>query len=195
MDYVFLFVSLLNTLCHHVGLHKTKTENIWHIYFYILMICWWKTDIVRYNSSVFFIMDVYNYIITNKLTRFTIFHHSLSLILNIFSIIKNPFHRRAVDLVCFYEISTIPLALFEMGYISKPIYNIIFSYSFIFIRLIYFNHEMYKLYLTEGESINNTTIIFSILLNIMNCGIAWKMKLVQKLFAIRPAIQNCFTSN
>jgi hypothetical protein len=46
--------------------------------------------------------------------------------------------------------------------------------------------------MTDSESINNTTTAFLILLNIMNCGIVWKMKLVPKLFGWLPAIQSCF---
>ena len=153
------------------------------------MIYGWKTEMVNYNSSIYFILDAYNDVINNRLTRFTIFHHLMAIILNMLSLFKNAFHNRAIDLISLYEISTIPLALFEMGHISKPIYNILFSYSFIFVRLFYFNYEMYKLYLTDSESINNTTAVSFFVVNIMNCGIAWKMKLVQKLFTIRPAIE------
>ena len=192
MDYLFLSTSIANTLGHHTGLHRIKTEYIWHVYFYILTIYVWKTEMLPYNSSIFFIFDLYNHMLKNKLGIFTIFHHSLAVLLNVVSIFKNPFHRRAMDIASLYEISSIPIALFHMGYISKPIYNILFSYSFIFIRLFYFNHEMYKLYMTDSESINNTTIIFSIILNIMNCGIVWKMKIVPKLFGWLPAIQNYF---
>jgi len=191
IDYTFLTTSIVNTLCHRTGLHRKKTEYIWNIYFYILVIYWWKTEMIPYNSVLFFILEAHNEAINNKLTRFTIFHHSFGIILNMFAILKNPFHRRVMDLACFVEISSISLSLFHMGYISKSVYNTLFSYSFIFVRLFYFNYEMYKLYLTDSESINNTTIIFSALLNIMNCGIAWKMKLVQKLFGIRPFIQTC----
>jgi hypothetical protein len=191
MDYLFIFISLVNTLCHYKRLHTKKTEYIWSIYFYILMIYWWKTEMVKHNLSIYFILDAYNEVINNKLTRFTIFHHLLGIILNMLSLFKNAFHDREIDLISLYEISSIPLMLFYMGYISKPIYNILFSYSFIFVRLIYFNYGMYNLYLTNGGVLSNTTTAFLILLNIMNCGITWKMKLVQKLFGIRPFIQAC----
>ena len=192
MDYLFLSISIANTLGHHTGLHRIKTEYIWHVYFYILMIYVWKTEMFPYNSSIFFIFDLYNHMIKNKLGLFIILHHSFVLLQNVVSIFKNPFDMRAIHITSLFEISSIPIALFHMGYISKPIYNILYSYSFIFVRLLYFNHEMYKLYMTDSESINNTTIFFLIIFNFMNCGIAWKMKLVPKLFGWRPAIQSFF---
>jgi hypothetical protein len=76
-----------------------------------------------------------------------------------------------------------------MGYIPKPIYNILFSYSFIFVRLFYFNYIAYNAYLEDYSMFNNVIIGFYIFLNTMNVGIAWKMKLFQKLFAIRPVIE------
>ena len=188
IDYIFLTTSLLNTLCHHAGLHKKKTEYIWNIYFYILVTYWWKTEIVPLNSIIYFILDIYNCILNNTLSRFYIFHHSLAILISMINIFIKPWHERLVDLVCCYEISSIPLMLFYSGYISKPVYNLVFSYSFLFIRLFYFNHQLYKEYLINTDIMNNYTIIFMTILNIMNCGIAWKMKLVQKLFAIRPVI-------
>ena len=92
------------------------------------------------------------------------------------------------ELLAIFELSSIPLILFYMDYISKPIYNLVFSYSFISVRLIYYNYTMYMLYLTDRELFTNTVIGFYTLLNVMNLGIVWKMRLVQKLFAIRPAI-------
>ena len=104
------------------------------------------------------------------------------------NIFIKPWHNRIIVVMCYQEISSIPLVLFFMGYIPKPVYNLVFSYSFIFIRLFYSNHQLYKEYLINNNIMNNYTIIFMTLFNIMNVGIAWKMKLVQKLFAIRPVI-------
>ena len=92
MDYLFLSTSIANTLGHHTGLHRIKTEYIWHVYFYILTIYVWKTEMLPYNSSIFFIFDLYNHMLKNKLGIFTIFHHSLALLLNVVSIFKNPLY-------------------------------------------------------------------------------------------------------
>jgi hypothetical protein len=105
--------------------------------------------------------------------------------LNRFGIIDN----KIIEFGGLQEISTIPLTLFHMGYISKPIYNILFSYSFVFVRLIYYNYLMYCFYLTDSHIFNNITIIFYILMNLTNIGIVWKMKLVQKIFGIRSDIK------
>ena len=98
-------------------------------------------------------------------------------------------HNKIIELGCKQELSSISLVLFYMGYIPKPIYNILFSYSFIFFRLIYPNYEAYKLYLTDSAMVTNIDILSYMLLNIMNSGIAWKMKLVPKLFGFRPVIE------
>ena len=96
---------------------------------------------------------------------------------------------KIIELGVLQEISSIPLLLFHMGYISKPVYNILFSYSFIFVRLVYYNYTMYNTYLTNSRIFTNTVIIFYILMNMMNFGIAWKMKLVQKLFGIQALLK------
>ena len=95
---------------------------------------------------------------------------------------------KIIKITCLQELSTIPLGLFYMGYISKPIYNLVFSYTFIFVRLVCYNYGMYSLYLTDDTMNNNTTIACAILMNLTNLGVILKMKLFQKLFAFRPAI-------
>ena len=102
--------------------------------------------------------------------------------------LTNALNSSLVDLSCIFELSSIPLILFYMGYIPKPIYNLVFSHTFVFVRFAYFNYTMYMAYLADKTLYTNTAIVIYSLLNIMNIGIAWKMKLFHKLFAVRPAI-------
>ena len=149
----------------------------------------WRGDVLVNNFLLYFTTDLFNSFILKKLNPFTVFHHIFINVILLISKYTNMINNKIIDISWIFEVSSIPLALYHMGYISKPIYNILFSYSFILMRLIYYNYTMYKAYLINRGLFTNTVIGFYILLNIMNCGIAWKMKLVQKLFAIRPAIE------
>ena len=166
-------LNLVCNCCNCCNLHTKKSSYLFKIYYYIMAAIIWKGDILLYNSLIYFITDLFNETILTML------------LLTLFTDILNI---KVGQLLGSCELSSIPLALFHMGYIPKPIYNLVFSYSFIGVRLIYYNYTMYMLYLTDRELFTNTVIGFYTLFNIMNCGIAWKMKLVQKLFAIRPAI-------
>ena len=148
----------------------------------------WKGDLLINNFIIYFSTDLFNDLISKRVTPFTIFHHILMIIFMIMSKLTNTPNSKLIDISAIFEVSSIPLVLFYMGYIPKPIYNILFSYTFILMRLMYFNYIIYNAYLTNRWLFTNTTILFYILVNIMNCGIAWKMRLVQKLFGIRPAI-------
>jgi hypothetical protein len=148
----------------------------------------WKGDLLVNHVLLHFIADLFNDKVSNKLTNFTVFHHTSMIIILLIYKLTNYINIKLIELCMIFEISTIPLVLFWMGYIPKPIYNILFSYSFIFVRLIYFNYTIYNAYLEDYSMFNNVIIGFYIFLNTMNIGIAWKMKLVQKLFAIRPVI-------
>lgn len=148
----------------------------------------WRGDVLVNNFLLYFTTDLFNEIIRKRHTPFIIFHHILMIIIMLTSKFTNTFNNKLIDMTTIFELSSIPLVLFYMGYISKPIYNLLFSYTFILMRLMYFNYIIYNAYLTNRWLFTNTTILFYILVNIMNCGIAWKMRLVQKLFGIRPAI-------
>ena len=148
----------------------------------------WRGDLLINRFLMHFTTDLLNDIISKRVTAFTIFHHTLMIIFMLMSKLTGMPNSKLIDLSAIFELTSIPLVLFYMEYIPKHIYNILFSYSFIFFRLIYFNYTMYKAYLTDSPLFNNCAIIVYIILNIMNCGIAWKMKLVQKLFGVRPVI-------
>ena len=148
----------------------------------------WRGDVLVNNFLLYFTTDLFNEIIRKRHTPFIIFHHIFMIIIMLTSKFTNTFNNKLIDMTTIFELSSIPLVLFYMGYISKPIYNLLFSYTFILMRLMYFNYIIYNEYLTNRWLFTNTTILFYILVNIMNCGIAWKMRLVQKLFGIRPAI-------
>lgn len=187
MSILYYILTCLHTLCNCFDLHVTKTAYLWHIYFYIMTVTVWRGDIVVYNCLIYFITDLFNDIISKKLKIFTIYHHTICCILiylNRIGIVDNTI----IELGGLQEMSTIPLILFYMGYISKPIYNILFSYSFISVRLIYYNYLMYNAYLINGDIFNNIVIVFYILMNLTNICITWKMKLISKLFVIRPVI-------
>jgi hypothetical protein len=148
----------------------------------------WKGDLLVNNVLLHFIADLFNDKVSNKLTNFTVFHHTSMIIIFLIYKLTNYINIKLIELSMIFEISSIPLVLFWMGYIPKPVYNIIFSYSFIFVRLFYFNYITYNMYLDDYTMFNNLIIGIYIFLNTMNVGIAWKMKLFQKLFAIRPVI-------
>ena len=148
----------------------------------------WEEDLFLYNSLLYFITDLFNETISKRLTKFNLFHHMLMLTMLLLALFTDILNIKVGQLLGSCELSSIPLALFCMGYIPKPIYNLVFSYSFIGVRLIYVNYILYNAYLTDSSIFTNTNILFCSLVAIMNCGIAWKMKLVQKLFVIRPAI-------
>jgi len=192
MSTVFYILTCLHVLCKCCNLHNTKTFYIWNIYFYIMSIIFWEGDLVIYNCLIYFIFDLLSDIISQKLKIFTIYHHTVCCIiiyLNRIGIMDN----KIIEVGVLQEISSIPLSLFHMGYISKPVYNILFSYSFIAVRLIYYNYSMYNVYLINGDIFNNIAILFYILMNLTNIGITWKMKLVQKLFGIRSDIKCLYT--
>lgn len=148
----------------------------------------WKGDLLVNNFLLYFTTDLFNELISKRLTKFNTFHHILMIIIMLISKLTTMNIYKLIDLSAIFELSSILLALFYMGYISKPIYNLVFSYSFISVRLIYYNYAMYQLYLEDTSLFNNITISFYILLNIMNCGIVLQMRLIQKVFAFRPAI-------
>lgn len=149
----------------------------------------WKGEILNNNCIIYFSTDLLNEIITKRVTSFVKFHHILMIIFMLISKLSNEINSRLIDISLIFELSSIPLSLFYMGYIPKPIYNLLFSYIFIFIRLIYFNYNMYMAYLEDKTLYTNTAIVVYSLLNIMNCGIAWKMNLVPKLFGGRSVIE------
>ena len=159
-----------------------------HLYSFTMIAVIWKGDIFLYNCILYFIADLFNETISKRLTKFNLFHHVLMLTMILMTLFTDIINVKFGELLAIFELSSIPLVLFYMGYISKPIYNLVFSYSFVCVRLIYYNYTMYMLYLTDRELFTNTVIGFYTLLNVMNFGIVWKMRLVQKLFAIRPAI-------
>jgi hypothetical protein len=188
MNALYYIVTCLNILCNCCNLHTKKTMYLLHLYFYIMSALVWKGDIFIYNCLIYFTADLFNESISKRLTTFNLFHHILMLIMLLLTGFTNIINVKCAETLAIYEISSIPLVLFYMGYLPKPLYNLIFSYTFIAVRLIYYNYIMYTTYLIDKTLFTNTVIGFYILLNIMNCGIAWKMKLVQKLFIIRPAI-------
>jgi len=188
MSLVYYTATGLNILCNCFSLHNKKTLYLFHIYFYIMVYFIWRGDVLVNNFLIFFSTDLFNEIIRKRHTPFIMFHHILMIIIVLTSKFTNTVNNKLIDLTAIFELTSIPLVLFYMGYIPKPIYNLLFSYTFIHVRLIYFNYTMYNAYLTDRELFTNTTILFYILVNIMNCGIVWKMRLVQKLFGIRPAI-------
>ena len=148
----------------------------------------WNDDIIPYNSLLYFIGDFINDKLLKRLTNFTIFHHISCILICLSTIINNIVDNKIFKLTTIQEVSNIILSLFYMGYISKPIYNILFSFSFIFFRLFYFNYSIYSLYLSNKDVFSVVAWCAILLSNIINCGITWKMRLVQKLFAIRSAI-------
>jgi hypothetical protein len=195
MSLGYYIATCLNTLCHLSNLHTIKTSQLWNIYIYVMVSFVWRGDLLLYNLLVYFIVDLINAVISKKLKIFTIYHHVLCIISIYLSINMGIIDRKLFEIGAIQEIPTIPLSLFHTEYISKPVNNILFSYSFIFIRLIYYNYAMYSAWVTDRHIFNNYAITAYILMNLTNIGIAWKMKLVQKLFAIRPAIDYlCDTS-
>ena len=189
MNLIYYTGICSNILYNYYNLHTTRTMYLFHIYFYTMIVLVWRGELLVNNFLIHFITDLFNEFISKRLTTFTIFHHTLVSIICLVTKLSSTINIKFIDLCAIYEISTIPRALFEMGHISKPVYNILFSYSFIFIRLIYFNYTMYNTYLSNSAIFTNTVIIFYILMNVMNFGIAWKMKLVQKLFVIQSCLR------
>ncbi len=125
--------------------------------------------------------DLFNEYISKKINTFTTYHH-ISCIIIIFNLITCVIDNKIIESSTIQELSTIPLVLYYMGYISKPIYNIIFSYTFIFVRIICYNHLSHNVYLNNTHIFSNMAVIFTMLININNIGIYWKMNIVQKLF-------------
>ena len=146
----------------------------------------WEGDLVVYNCLIYFITDLLTDIFIKKTQIFYIYHHISCIIVIYLNKTTSIVYNKIIELGVLQEISSIPLSLFHMGYISKPVYNILFSYSFTFIRFIYYNYLMYNVWIADRPVFNNVTISLYILMNLTNIVIAWKMKLVQK--AIRPVI-------
>lgn len=189
MDIIFYSITVLNTLCHYYNLHTKKTLFIWNIYFYIMAPFVWSDDVIPYNSLLYFIGDFINDKLLKRLTSFTIFHHISCILICLSTIINNIVDTKLFKLTSIQEVSNIVMALFYMGYIPKPIYNILFSFSFFSFRLFYYNYAIYGLYLSNKDVFSVVTWGAVLLSNIINCGIVWKMRLVQKLFGGRAAIE------
>ena len=149
----------------------------------------WKGNMLSSNCLIYFMADLTNEVISKKFNFFTLYHHLTSMSLILINKMSSKMDNKIIELGSLQELSTIPLVLFYMGYLPKPIYNLVFSYSFIFVRLIYYNYETYKTYITDGHIFNKLSTSFYILMNITNIGIALQMNLGPKLFAIRPAIE------
>ena len=122
----------------------------------------WRGDLLINRFLMHFTTDLLNDIISKRVTTFTRFHHTLMIIFMLMSKLTGMPDSKLIDLSAIFELSSIPLVLFYM--------------------------YMYKAYLTDKSLFNNYSLTSFLILNIMNCGIAWKMKLVQKLFGIRPVI-------
>lgn len=192
MSLVYYIVTCLNTLCHYFNLHTKKTVFIWNIYFYIMTPFVWSDDIIPYNTLLYFIVDLINEKISNNLTKFYIFHHTSCILICLITILTGSVDNKIFKLTTIQEVSSIVLSLFYMGYISKPIYNILFSFSFISFRLFYYNYTICSLYLSNKDVFSVVAWGAILLSNIINCGIVWKMRLVQKLFGGRAAIEYLF---
>lgn len=148
----------------------------------------WNDDIIPYNSLLYFIGDLINSKISNNLTKFYIFHHTSCILICLITILTGSVDNKIFKLTTIQEVSSVILALFYMGYISKPIYNILFSFSFIFFRLFYYNYAIYDLYLSNKDVFSVVAWCAILLSNIINIGVTWKMRLVQKLFGGWSAI-------
>lgn len=148
----------------------------------------WNDDIIPYNSLLYFIADLINYKISNNLTKFYIFHHTSCILICLITILTGSVDNKIFKLTTIQEVSSVIMALFYMGYISKPIYNILFSFSFISFRLFYYNYAIYGLYLSNKDVFSVVAWGAILLSNIINFGITWKMRLVQKLFGGWSAI-------
>ena len=188
MDIIYYSVTTINTLCHYFNLHTKKTLYLWNIYFYIMAPFVWNDDIIPYNSLLYFIADLVNDKLLKRLTKFTMFHHISCILICLLTVLSNIIDNKISKLTTIQEVSSIVLALFYMEYLPKPIYNILFSFSFISFRLFYYNYTIYCLYLSNKDIFSLMAWGAILLSNVINCGIAWKMKLVPKLFGIRAAI-------
>jgi hypothetical protein len=142
MSLVYYTGNCLNIFCHLSNLHTKKTIYLLNIYFFIMSALVWKGDGLVNNVLLEFITDLFNDKVSNKLTNFTVFHHTSMIIICLIYKLTNYINVKLIELCMIFEISSIPLSLFYMGYIPKPVYNIVFSYSFIFVRLIYFNYTV-----------------------------------------------------
>lgn len=154
----------------------------------------WKGDLLVYNCLIYFTADLFNEYISKKITTFTIYHH-ISYIIIIFNIITGVIDNKIIESSTIQELSTIPLVLYYMGYVPKPICNIIFSYTFIFVRIICYNYFSHNVYLNNTHIFSNMIIIFTMLININNIGIYWKMNLVQKLLLFILLLHICIINN
>ena len=188
MNLLYYIATLLNLVCNHYKLHTTKTKYIWNLYFYIMSALIWKGNMLSTNCFIYFMADLANEIISKRLNFFTVYHHMTSMTLILLNKLTPNMHNKIIELGCKQELSSISLVLFYMGYLPKPVYNIIFSYSFIFVRLFYYNYATYMAYLADGHIFNRLSTCFYIIMNITNVGIALQMKLVPKLFGWRAAI-------
>ena len=189
MDIIYYSVTTINTLCHYYNLHTKKTLHIWNIYFYIMAPFVWDDAAIPYNSLIYFMADLINdMMLTKRLTKFTIFHHTSCILICLFTILTSSVDYKIFKLTTIQEVSSIVLVLFYMGYISKPIYNILFSMTFIYFRLFYYNYSIYGLYSSNKDVFSLISWGAILLSNIINCGIAWKMRLIPKLFSGRAAI-------
>ena len=189
MSLLYYITTVLNIACNHYKLHTKKTLYLWNLYFYIMSALVWKGNMLSSNCFIYFMADLTNEIISKKLNFFTVYHHLTSMTLILINKLTSKMDNKIIELGCLQELTTIPLVLFYMGYLPKHIYNLVFSYSFIFVRFIYYNYETYKAYITDGHIFNKLSTSFYILMNITNLGIALQMNLVPKLFGWRPAIE------
>ena len=194
MNIFYYSLMLIHSMSAYFNLHSKRTMYMCNIYFYIMSALVWEPDLVVTNTLIYLFTDLFSEKISRKLTKFTIYHHTVCIIALLMNKYDGTIDSNIIKITCIQELSTIPLALFYMGYIPKPIYNLIFSYTFIFVRLICYNYAMYNLYMNDIKMNNNTTIACCLLMNLTNIGVILQMRLVQKLFGGRAAIEYLFRS-
>ena len=185
MYHVFLFfiISLIDLFRYfYLNYKKNHIKSIslfFHLYFCIFATFFYKNEDLVYCSYIYFISDSILNTYFKTFKTFNKVHHLLVFILLIFS---ERFDKYLINITGIHEFSTIILCLIDMKIINKTYFEILFPISFVLCRLIVYNFYILHYIYHNYYIINNETLIVLIILNIMNLGIAIKMRLFIKIY-------------
>ena len=153
-----------------------------HLYFMIITSFYWRNEQLADAFCIYFILDFIFQKLNQSLSSFTIFHHSLGLLTCYFYYIGY-FCPEILNISSLFEVSTIIMCLYDLGYLSEKLYKKFFAFTFILFRLLISNSLLiYTIYNGHCE----ITILSGIILTtftLLNLAITYSLNLIPNLLA------------
>ena len=168
-------------------LYKTTEERLsirggffsfYHIYFAIMATFVWRGQEMTDCALTYFIADTVISKYFNELPDWVFGHHIIAATLFILAKMNfmNWSDLALQDTLCYFELSTIIIDMYELGILNKKLYDIIFPVVFVGARMVVFNYIVFTQYITYPFTRGSYILFIPFtVLNIMNVMITNKI--------------------